>query len=77
MNLTILTETEALNQGLIEHLEFTLPNERFDTQYGTITARQWMVFEAQRIAAAPGRVARLVERDSHVALFVNDIGSKN
>ncbi len=76
MNLIVLTEAEAKTQGLIELLEYTPPNYKLDTQYGMVSARNWMVYELERITQSPNRVARLVEKGGLVSLWVDDAASK-
>lgn len=72
-----ITLPEAKKLNLIEHLVFSNPSERIDTQWGVIPVKIWMRFEAERITQhlsgwGESRVVALVENNGKIALFVND-----
>jgi hypothetical protein len=68
---------------LIQHTEWTYPGYLMTTQYGYITYREWLGFEAKRINRDGDRTTEIRKRVSktedgteydEMALFVDRVG---
>ena len=52
---------------------WTDPAEKIDSQYGLISAKEWMGKEVARIKADPARTAEIRKKAGKIALFVNKV----
>lgn len=73
-DLKTITLQEAQRKELEEHLIFSNPNDRINTQYGELRIYEWMAHEQLRIGRSKGRSAELVASKGKLSLFVNPVG---
>ena len=58
---------------MMQLYEWSDDDEIIESQYGTITCREWIEHEFNRIVSDTNRVAEVREKGHKVTLFVNQV----
>jgi hypothetical protein len=70
----MLTEMQARDKGLIQHLVRSKPERPIHTQWGHILYYEWLEMEKDRIEQDKTRTAEIVGRlNGEVSLWVNPV----